>query len=341
LDFSNSEHYTDKHIEILPECIIPIGYDFMVDIKGCPTIKDSDIVKLKAFVGVRYNEKIKNGDTKIIINDDEIDGQDRLYSHLGLRVDYHEKEYFSWRGDDKAIAIEWSDLRFPEYTDREPLSEDDYIMYDMSLGLSGRQKGVKVTKRSGIEVCVNGITVIQDDMDKVASSLLNIITQPSSSGWRARVSIYNNELADLYLRGGNKSNVVMLPEINDDPELQPLIDKLKKGYDEMMKRYHALEKDTHYIKKVDCWCHIHNIDTKFMFGALNANFVTFQKSKNEDDTIIINFSKPLFKGFGTDDSKALYFIAMIQNCGGYSTDEILNHLDKFESMLKTDDILKN
>lgn len=332
IDYTNDGNYTDKQIIFTDDNEIPQGYNFMVKVTGCKSITDNDIIKLSVELGVRYREKIEKGSTYIEINGIEVISQDRLYSKYGKRVDYHSPIYLEWKGDEKAATWEWSDLRKTEFNDSE------LIDYDTTLGIKGREKGTSVSSRSCLEVAINGVSIIYE---KELINITGIQPQPSSSGFRGRLNILNRDLADEYIKGGNKSCCTVNKSFSINNDTSIIRQQVKDAYYSIINRYHNdSTKDKKYfsISKLDEWCEFNNIDCTFKFSDDNETVEAFIYDKN-DNRIIVNTNSSFMKHFQNDASKCMIIIANINNIKNRSVEDIFKCLRKFKNECENNNII--
>lgn len=333
IDYTNDENYTDKNIVFTDGTEMPEEYNFMVKVIGCKNISDNDIIKLSVELGIRYREKLENGKTYIEINGVEVIPQDRLYSKYGVRVDYHSPIYLEWNGDSKAATWEWSDLRRTQFNDYE------LIDYDTTLGLKGRQKGTAVSCRSCIEVAINGVTIIYE---KELLNLTGLQAQPSSSGFRGRLNIINRELADTYIKGGNKSCSTINKSFSENEDTKDIRLRIKDDYNTVIKRYHnddTNSKKYYSIQTLDKYCNDNDIDCNFKFSEDSETVEAFVYEKH-DNRIIVNVNSNIMSPFKSEIAKVLFIISLIDNCKGEISETIYKRLKKFKNTCENDDIIK-
>lgn len=331
IDYTTDGEYTDNKIEITDDSEMPTGYNFMVKVVGCKNIPRKDIINLHVELGIRYREQIKNGSTCIDINGAKILPQDRLYSNQGARVDYHPAVYLEWNGDKKAATWEWSDLRRTQFNDYE------LIDYDMTLGLNGRKKGTAVSSRSGVEVAIRGVTIIYD------GELLNLVgvqPQPSSSGFRGRLNILNLELADAYIKGGNKSCSSVNKSFSENDDTRAIRMRIKEDYNTVMKRYHVEDtkvKRYRSITDVDEYCNKYCINCTFKFSYDDETVEAFVFDKT-DNIIIVNLNSRIMASFTNDKAISLFIMALLDTCEKKKAEEIYKSMKKFKNNRENDDI---
>lgn len=332
IDYTDDEKYTDKHILITDGSEIPDEYNFMVKVNGCKDISDNDIIKLGVELGIRYREKIEKGQTIIDINGAKVLPQDRLYSKFGKRVDYHSPCYLSWNGDEKAAIWEYSDTRMSQFNDTE------LIDYDTTLGLQGRQQGTAISCRSGVEVAINSVTTIYD---KELFNLIGIQPQPSSSGFRGRLNILNTELADKYLKGGNKSCSTVNKSFSENEDTKEIREVIKDSYYNVIKRYHndAIKNKKYCtIGSLDTYCENNHFDFRFKFLSADKNVEAFTYD-NIDNIIIINENSSIMAPFKTDHAKCIFIISLLVTCKGQTIEDTCKRMKKFKNCLENDDII--
>jgi len=333
VDYVNDGHYSDKHIKYADQIEMPYEYNFMVKVSGCKAISPVEITKLKIDLGIRYRERIEKGLTIIVINGEEILPQDRLYSRFGSRVDYNKSEYFEWKEDKMSMCFESSDLRLMDFNDT------DLIEYDNTLGIQGRQKGVSVSSRSGIEIAVNGVTIIND---KEFYNLTGLQPQPSSSGFRGRLNILNPDLADAFIKGGNKSCSMVNKSFSENEDTLAIRSLIKEQYYKVIRRYHTEEskRKTYYsISYIDTWCKENDIKCRFKFLEEDKNYEAFVYDK-VDDIIKVNINSSLMKCYNTDYCRSIFIIAFIHAYSGMNGEEICKKFRIFRNTCENINIIK-
>lgn len=333
INYIDENNYTDKRITLSNDVSdIPEGYNFMVKVVGCKNISDIDIIKLQIGLGIRYREKIANGKTCIDINGVDILPQDRLYSQHGVRVDYHEPVYFSWGGNENAISFEWSDLKKTDFNDTE------LIDYDTTLGIKGRQKGTSITCRSGIEVAINGVTIIPD---RELANIIGVTEQPKSCGFRGRMNILNVDLADCHVRGGNKSCSSINKSFLEDEDTLKIRKHISDVYNSVINRYKSdanTDKQYYSIPALDKYCKDYNIDCDFKFSNTNKDIEAFVYEKTYN-RIVINVNSPIMSSFISDTAKLLFIVSLIDNCKVQTTEDIYKRMKKFKNSCEIDEII--
>ena len=324
IDYTNDNNYTDKNLVFTDDAEMPEGYNFMVKVVGCKKISRNDLVKLSVELGIRYREKIENNNTTININNADVLPQDRLYSKFGNEVDYHAPIYLEWNGDKKAATWEWSDLRKKEFQDTE------LIDYDTTLGISGRVKGTTISSRSCAEVAINGVTIINEHEWK---NLTSLDAQPSSCGFRGRLNILNRDLADAYIKGGNKSCSSVNKSFGENDDTQIIRMQLKDDYNTIIRRYHsedAKNKKYYTISSIDQYCIDSNINCSFKFVDDDKSVETFTFD-GPDNRIFVNTNSELFSGFSTEKAKDAFMCALLSSCKGKSGEYVWKRLKMFKN----------
>lgn len=333
INYTDDSHYTDKKIILSNDVSdMPEGYNFMVRVDGCKKISNIDIIKLQIELGIRYREKITNGITCIEINGIPVKPQDRLYSQHGVRVDYHEPVYFSWRGNENAISFEWSDLKKTEFNDNE------LIDYDQTIGIKGRQKGTSVSCRSGIEVAINGVTIIPD---RELNNIIGVSEQPKSCGFRGRINILNVDLADCHVKGGNKSCSSVSKSFIEDEDTLEIRKYISEIYNKVINRYKSeinVEKQYYSIPELDEYCKNSNIECDFKFSNADKDIEAFVYEKTYN-RIVINVNSGLMTPFSSDKAKLLFIISLIYNYSGQATEDIYKRMKKFKNSCEIDEII--
>lgn len=335
IDYTNDENYTDKYIEFNDGSEIPEGYNFMVKVVGCKDIPNIEFLKLKVDLGIRYREKIVNGETEIYINNNKIKPQDRLYSKHGCRVDYHSPVYLEWNGNKKAATWEWSDLRKTDFEDIE------LIDYDQRLGIQGRQKGVAISSRSCVEVAINGVTIIIDGKGEF-KNLTGIDAQPSSSGFRGRLNILDRDLADTYIKGGNKSCSSILSSFSDNDDTLNIRTVIKDDYNKVVNRYKDDEKKRELyfsIPTIDDWCKNNNVNCTFKFSHDSDTVEAFTYESNYNQ-IVVNTNSNIMSPFKTENAKILFIMSFLYNNTDLTNEGIYKRLKKFKNICEIDEIVK-
>lgn len=335
IDYTNDENYTDKYIEFNNGSEMPNGYNFMVKVIGCKHITDNELIKLMVELGIRYREKIVNGETEIYLNDNKIIPQDRLYSKHGCRVDYHSPIFLEWNGNKKAATWEWSDLRKTVFEDIE------LIQYDQTLGIQGRTKGVAISSRSCVEVAINGVTIIIDGKNEF-KNLTGIDAQPSSSGFRGRLNILDCDLADTYIKGGNKSCSSVLSTFSENDDTLNIRTVIKDDYNKVVNRYKDDEpkrKLYFSISTIDEWCKNHNIDCCFKFSHDNDDVEAFRYEKNYNQ-IVVNTNSNIMSPFKTESAITLFIMSFLLDRTDLSIENIYKRLKNFKNLCEFNDIVK-
>lgn len=326
IDYTNEENYTDSELYFTDGSELIDGFDFMVDIHGCEPISDYEIVKLRAKLSIRYRQKINEGMT-ILLNGGEILAEDRLYSHLGNLVDYHEPIALPYCGNENAARWEWVDARC--YGKKTNAEINDLILND-NIKVGGREIGAVCTARNGIEVVVNGVSVIECGQIK---NITGINPQPSSSGFRGRLTINDIRLADKYVIGGNKSDCEIASSFNSDIETMAIREAIGEAYRDVVSRYK--DEDIRKLKvtlpdlqkflekekfNVDIQCYNNTTDTEAFCGV------------ESDNEIRINLKNSFFDGFSKAQSKSLFIISLLYGAKDRSFDGVLAHLNEFKAM---------
>ena len=333
INYTDDSNYTDKRITLSNDVSdMPEGYNFMVKVVGCKNISDIDIIKLQIGLGIRYREKITNGSTCIEINGIPVEPQDRLYSKHGVRVDYHEPVYFTWRGHEKAISFEWSDLKKTEFNDNE------LIDYDQTLGIKGRKKGTSISSRSCIEVAINGVSIIPD---KELSNIIGVSEQPKSCGFRGRLNILNVDLADCHVKGGNKSCSSVSKSFIEDEDTLEIRKYISEVYNSVINRYKSEtneDKQYYSIPELDEYCKNYNIECDFKFSNTDKDIEAFVYEKTYN-RIVINVNSALMSPFSLDKAKLLFIISLIYNCSGQTTEDIYKRMKKFKNSCEIDEVI--
>lgn len=339
IDYTNKKKYSDKNIDLcsIDEVDMPDGYNFMVKLSGIKTIKDDDIIKLAVHLGVRYREKIESGKTEIWINDMEVKPQDRLYSKMGGRVDYHKPIPIEWNGDKEAVTWEWSDLGSTRFDSSE------YILYDTTLGIKGRSEGVRSLPRSGVEIAINGVTVIFDEADTTFRNILNLSIQYYATGWRGRLNIKNLELADKYIKGGNKSNNSIDKSFATNEDVKKIRDEIKDAYNTVCERespkiisgckYSENESlNTWFKEKTGFDCH-------FKFKKCGETVKTFVL---DDGDICVNITSDFMSPFKcSKEAISVLLFSIIGSCDSFDCIEsVIKKLKKFENDCEHYEIIK-
>lgn len=351
IDYTNKKKYSDKNVDLcsIDEVDMPDGYNFMVRLVGINEVKDSDIVKLMIRLGIRYREKIENGETKILIRNYEKDGevseldilpQDRLYSKMGCRVDYHEPIPIEWNGDKEAVVWEWSDLGITRF---EP---NEYIDYDNPRIVTRGRKaetGVMSLDRSGVEIAINGVTIIYGEAETTFRNILGVSIQYYATGWRGRLNIKNLELADKYIKGGNKSNSSIDKSFSTNDDVEEIREKIKEAYDIVCRRESSV-RDSYSglseVKGLNEWMRKEiGLNVCFKFGKL-GRFETFTQ---HGDEIYVNLVSKFMSTFkGSKEAISIFLFSVIKNCDSLdSIESVVEKLEEFETDCKYHKIIKN
>ena len=333
IDYTVDYEYKDKDIDLSEDVSdMPEGYNFMVKVDGCKNISNIDIIKLQIELGIRYREKIENGKTHIEINGITVEPQDRLYSKHGVRVDYHEPVYFTWKGHENAISFEWSDLKKTDFNDIE------LIDYDQTLGIKGRQKGTSISSRSGIEVAINGVTIIPEGELK---NIIDVMMQPSSSGFRGRINILNTDLADIHIKGGNKSNSSVCRTFIEDENLLEIRKYISEVYNKIINKYKSenyTNKQYYSIPVLDRYCKNNNIECEFKFSNTDKDYETFVYEKTYN-RIVVNVNSNLMSLFCSDFDKCVFIISLIDKCKEQTVEDIYKQMKKFKNVCEINEII--
>ena len=319
IDYSDPENYTDNKLFYTEP--VNIGeYNFSVKIYGAKIPDDKRINELIMTLGIRYRELIDNENLVIKINNCVVKSQDRLYSAYGERSGYSGEEYISYKDNPLALKFEYSDLSEAHF------NETELISYDTSMGISGRQTGTAVTNRAGIEIVVNGVSVIPEG---ILEELIGKQLQPSGASWRGRLSINDNRIVDAYIAGGNKSKCVVNKKFIDDKDLLSIRQKIKTAHSSYIEKHKndSRNDDVYSIDFVEKWCENNNIRTKFSFIKNNSSRSSVIKDEN-NNTIEISTNSDLFKGMN-NKILGMFIIAFLDKNDDTST--IFKKLKTYES----------
>lgn len=338
IDYTDKKKYSDKNIDLcsIDKVDMPDDYNFMVRLSGIKDIKNDDIVKLAVHLGVRYREKIDSGRTEIWINDMEVKAQDRLYSKMGGRVDYHKPIPIEWNGDKEAVTWEWSDLGSTRFDSSE------YILYDTTLGIKGRSEGVRSLPRSGVEIAINGITVIFDEADTTFRNILNLSIQYYATGWRGRLNIKNLELADKYIKGGNKSNSSIDKSFATNDDVKKIRDAIKDSYNTVCEREPKIISECKFseVGWLNTWFKKEfGLNCRFKFKKCSEVVKTFNL---DDGDICVNLTSDFLLPFKYNkEAVSVLLFSIIGSCDSFDCIEsVVEKLKKFENACEYHKITK-
>lgn len=303
INYLNGESYSDTIVNFVPFKGIKNGYNFKVEIIGCRNITPTDITKLKIILGIRYRKKISSKEILIKINNDSIEPIDRLYQHLGKRVNYN-CQWFSYKGRTNAAKYEWSDLKIGN------IQENELCKYDTSLGINRRESGVNVRSRSGVEIAINDVTIINEgELENLCGTEL----QPSSAGFKGRLTIYDTELADTYIKGGNKSSSIVDKSFAINQDTKEISTAIKDSNAKFISMHHKDRKE--YVKiytpsYIKNWPNF-SLNICFINDDDDVNPITLDHNK---DRILVNRNHKWFKSLNTDENISKIVLSLIRNC---------------------------
>lgn len=321
IDYTNENAYSDRDLFLCKPSSVLNEYDFAVEIKGVSNFTDKNMTLLKMSLGLRYRELIVNSKLVCRINGSEVIPQDRLYANYGDRAGYHKSQYFEYMGNPKAIKFEWSDLSESHF------SEIELCEYDTSLGIKGRNSGVMVTNRAGLEIAINDITVINDG---VLEDLTGVELQPSGAPFRGRLTIYDTRLSDKYISGGNKSNCSINKSFATDDETKEIRLAIKNAHSTVLTNNRNRNKQESINNKLlDKWCQNNDLTLRFIFFAKDATRKTFIYDK-DNNVIEISLESNLLKECKNDVMRALFIKAIVQDTIFESSEKVIEKLKSFE-----------
>lgn len=322
IDYTNPEHYTDRNLYFREPYLLTEKYNFVVNI-DCATIPDDkEINTLIVTLGLRYRELIENDKIIIKVNDVVVTPQDRLYSKYGDRAGYHKPVYFSYLDNPKAFRWEYSDLCESHFNELE------YITYDSTMGIKGRKSGVSVTKRAGVEIVANSVTLVYDGL---LEELIDVQLQPSGAAFRGRLSINDNRVIDRYIRGGNKSKSEINKAFLIERETEDIRRAIKEAHSKALENYRKNNKCEKAFSNdmMNKWCDENNCETKFLFFDTDASRKTFNFDES-NNIIEVNLLSNLFADM-KNNSYVMLIIALIRNIYSSGSKTIFKTLNRFES----------
>lgn len=323
LDYSNPQHYSDKELYEIPvnELTLPKNYQFMVRI---PNVYFKDIYEetmLRIKLGIRYREIIEDDKCAIYLNGIKIKPIDRLYSNQNkqfLKDILYKRAEFNI--NDSIVIVETCDLRNKVFEDYE------YNLYDNS-GIKGRNKGVNVENRRGIEISINGITISECGN---ISSILGVSPQPSSNGFRARISA-EGCFFDKYINGANKSDCNVIKGFYYCEEMAELLEFLNKEYNDAVQRNKESDrknyKSSFILNELMKECNINRT-----FGIVANKCEVSFKEENPNSPIIINCKSEFFEKckITTKESAEMFVYSILYGMEITDEREIINILNDFE-----------
>lgn len=319
IDYTNPDKYTDLVVKEMDD-LSDEGYDFVVKVIGCIKIPESDIIKLRVSLGLRYRALIEKGETKIFVNDAKIAPQDRLYSIYGDEVMYTVQN-FNIGNVENAITLEMCDLRC-----RKTFNETEYIDYD-SKGYV-KSVGPISTERSLGEIALGNISIIYEGQLK---NLLGINPQPSSSGFRFRLTFNDRSLGDKYIKGANKSNCSIDKSFVNDEALRPVRDALNEFYNTAINRFkqEPVARTGKSMKVPNEYCKDKELPYRFYLDGLGETNITFEERGND---IWINHDSKLFKGLKIDGINKI-IMALLFTKEKKTTKKAIAFLREYEKLL--------
>lgn len=327
IDHTDPNRYTDNKLYFTTPSDMG-EYNFSVKISGAKIPEDKRINELIMILGIRYRELIDNNKLNITVNKCLVKSQDRLYSKYGKRAGYSGARYVSYKDNPTALKFEYCDLSEAHFDDMELIS------YDTSMNINRRQTGTAITSRAGIEIVVNGVSIISEG---ILEELIGKQLQPSGASWRGRLSINDNRIVDKYITGGNKSKCVINKNFIDDPDLLEIRQMIKDAHSSYIEKHkNTTQNDVVYkIAFVETWCENNNISTKFSFIKNNSSRETF--IKDEANSIIeVSVNSKLFKNMN-DKAIGMFIIALLPING--DTNVIFKTLKTFEHNMVMADII--
>lgn len=327
IDYSDDVRYEDLEYQVTDKLPDGIGeYNFIVRIEGCVSIDMKAQKELKQKLGIRYRQIIDDGSCEFYLFNGIIDSIDVLYSHLGDRVGYKKVENLGWRSNPNAAIFESVDLRMGD------LKEEEYLAYDYG---DSKRRGVNCSSRSGVEIVYNGVTLIETGDSSVIKGLIGIDAQPSTSGYRARLTIRDKDMFDTYIStGGNKCKNKINDLFKDDEETKKIRDVIRNSYNDVLVKYHQEAsksiRETH-IDGLDEWLKKEGITIRFSFYQGEADAYAFSKSIQEENTIRVNTKNKLFASYHQGEiGRASFIMAFMRSMPNSSLDEVLNELNIIE-----------
>jgi hypothetical protein len=338
IDYTDPDNYKDEDIKITGDISeMSSIYNFMVQINGCKKIERKELDELRVELGIRYRIKLQNKATKIFINGKEVLPQDRLYSKFGVMVSYHEPKFYAWNGDEKAISVEWSDVR--DGVRKYDILKDSANLIAYDNGEHVKDKRVSVSDRSCFEIAIQGISIIYDGE---LYSLIGVKNQPSSAGLRGRINILNSDLADKLISGGNKSNCVVNNYFRKAKELETLRNDIAKIYNNTINKYKESddesENDYKAIPSFDKWCDDKKLNCRFRFGNKGKQIETFIYDE-KFPWINVNTGSTLMESFKNDKARELFMISLVEPHSQETIETIFKKLKRFKNLCEDSSVI--
>ncbi len=330
IDYSNDEQYTDQNLYYVNPEYLNDEYSFIVVIQGAKMPNKNEKYELKWKLGLRYRSLLVSNEMQIKINDEPIKPIDRLYSLYGDRAGYKSPVYFPYKDNPKAFKWECSDLSETHF------SENELCDYD-NQHKQGVERGVAVTSRAGIELCVNGISIVEDGL---LFELIGKQLQPSGSSWRGRLTLEDNRVVDDHITGGNKCKCVIQDSFITDPNTEEIRRAIKLSHSQYISEHIDEFKNKKYcstIKALDALYQNKIVSTRFLFYYNDDTRELFCKDE-ANNTIEVNASHRIFKNKKEEDC-AIFVWSIIRHCSNEDIKQIYKELNNFKNELLNNDLI--
>lgn len=330
IDYSNENKYTDQNLYYVQPEFLNNEYNFIIIIQGAKIPNNREIFELNWRLGLRYRALIVNNEMQIKINNNYIKPIDRLYASYKERSGYQEPIYVRYKDNPKAFKWECCDLNESHFEENELCDYDNQHK-------QGVEKGVAVTSRSGIELCINGVSIISDGL------LFEIIgkqIQPSGSKWRGRLSINDNRIIDNYITGGNKCKCVVNEDFISDIDTQDIRTTIKESHSLYISKHKEEFENKKYCehnKYLEKMYQNKQLPIKFLFHYNDYSREIFTKDE-VNNTIEINASRDIFENKNEKDC-AILITSIIRKCINNDIKIIYKELNNFKNELLNYDII--